>query len=395
MPAARFHGQIVQGKEVKIFEHTILLISVATILIPMSLAITFYHPAEPLHRIFEDLLEVKVELSMEMFVVSCCYVVCGLSSGNIVAVYLGIGFIHLAFFALWLKAILPKETSNGSGNGINITNRYRTNQLGSQPANKLIQIYRCVELQCIYLNVFFAKIRVAAHCLFFLVLLVLGTFLLVRYGDNLVEKKEYVFIAFIVCFATIPVIAMKIESSTFGDMVDDCDNFKKILMKTNERKREVWKKAISLRPVIIRSTHPFFNINHGLKCWKCKPDGKCNQAREGVPVECDNGICFTEEIRNLYEGYNIVKDCETRGELSNTKTGSCDNPIPEMTKCYCRNADNCNQFKIELVDELGNEVATKGSISSSGIVGPSSYPGFSIGFTLISILILGACSFRF
>ncbi|CAL8075792.1 unnamed protein product [Orchesella dallaii] len=259
---ASYNGQIEQGKEIKIFEYSIFLICAATILVPLGFIVTFYHPADPLHRILEDLLEVRVKLSWKMFATSCVYVGLAFNAGNTIAVFLGIGFLNLAFFALWLKAIQPREPLKAAGNELNNTQRYRTSQLGNQSANKLIHTYRCVAIQCIYLNVIFAKIRVSAHCLACLLLVVFGTYLLIRYGENLINDMEYVFVSLILCSIFIPVIIMKIECSTFGGMQDDCDNFKKVLMNTNGRRREVWKTALSLRGVVIMSTYPFFSIGH-------------------------------------------------------------------------------------------------------------------------------------
>ncbi|ODM90400.1 hypothetical protein Ocin01_16280 [Orchesella cincta] len=104
---------------------------------------------------------------------------------------------------------------------------------------------------------------------------------------------------------------------------------------------------------------------NGIKCWKCKPNGECDKERTGESVDCHNGICFTQEVRELYEGYSIYKSCDTSHSSADIKTGSCDFSRPEMTKCYCKNVDNCNKYKIELVDETGKEVATQGPVSSS------------------------------
>jgi len=247
-------------------ELMIIFCSTVSIIIPVLFALTFFHPADPFHRIIEDVLELHVHLSLPMIFASCLYSIGAIISGNSLTVIILVGLVNFASFMLWVKAAMPKELANFSptneSRGGLASRKYVTNNLGLQPPSKLIFAYKCLYLQCTYLNVFYSDIRLTVHVFLEHLLVVVSTFGLIRYGDTLVEQREYMMLA--VCFFAIivPILEMKMKCDAFGGMRDDCDRFKKCLLITNNRRSYVWKNAIGLRRIIILSTHPFFKISH-------------------------------------------------------------------------------------------------------------------------------------
>ncbi|CAL8130795.1 unnamed protein product [Orchesella dallaii] len=236
------------------FELVTLLVCFSTIMFVAVFPITFFHSADPFHRMLDDVFGIQVTLSTIPIILSLGYGREVFVVANTFAIFLLSFLLPKCFCMVWMSAIMPLEMTK--------ERHIQTKYVGPVVSQRIIWIYRCYQLYWIHWNGIMAKFRLALHFAMMQILVVAASVLLIRYSSNLMRNGEFLFLLLILSGFILPLIMAKLECSMVGEVVEDSLKMKEKLLNLNGRKSFVYKVAKSFRPHRVSPTHPFFTLSN-------------------------------------------------------------------------------------------------------------------------------------
>ncbi|CAL8130777.1 unnamed protein product [Orchesella dallaii] len=256
----RFGGQLERNPEIQKslnqYEYICTYACLSSTILTFVFPLTIFHPADPFHRIIEDVFGITVSSFPKITFLL------GLAYGWVVfiventAIFAIISFLLPNFSSsIWINAFMPQ-------NVLNDNHYYATLKLGAASHHQIIFVYRSHQLLWTHYNALIAKLRISLHFAMLHVLVVALTFIVIRYMGEFLRDGEYFFAFLIVSGLLSSIVTAKLECKLIGKLVKDSVNMKEKLLKLSGRGGFVYKTARSFLPHRALSTYPFFVVTN-------------------------------------------------------------------------------------------------------------------------------------
>lgn len=249
---------------IKVIEVVIVVACWGTCAVPLLFMGAVLHPAEPIHRILEDLFEIEVKMSAQFIPIWIVYTA-GIYPVMSMALVAGIHYLLACFLCyLWFIVLVPDCRTNPARRA----GQWYFQLQGFSQAfgeDELIGIYRTFQVFSALMNGFMAKIRYALHAACFLIGSVICAYALIRYnslffGDDSFSSYS-MGIMLIIAGILAPAIFLA-ECNLTEHVVRKTIQYRNSLLNKTSRKSRIRKAACSFWPVRLRTTYPFFNVNN-------------------------------------------------------------------------------------------------------------------------------------
>ncbi|CAL8112457.1 unnamed protein product [Orchesella dallaii] len=194
-------------------EFLVLIAAVSTLLIPFLFGLFFLQDTQLLHRLFEEVFEIKIKVEMQylphiLFVIwsanQCC--------GNI-AIILSIIAMYMKFVVYWITAMHPtKILRKGHGSKL----KYKT-ELGIMNEQAMTKIYRIHQVLNRMFNSIVGNRLYSSHQATVQITVVLAGFLCIKYFEMMMFTPGYqlAFLAVFLC-SFIELVETVIVSDAIG-----------------------------------------------------------------------------------------------------------------------------------------------------------------------------------
>lgn len=261
-----------QIRILKILERLTAFTAYGLLALPFVFGLAIFHPSDPIHRIVEDGLELKMGLkNLIITLPSFAIVVWGtLSFTSIVitVVFIVMVFNYLNLF--WLCGAMP--TDNSSAQNIFIVrnadeNRlvYSTNGLGKITVYELIIVYRSLQILASTGNAFMQKFRIVYHVTSLMLVSIISGFALVKFSSLLQGRtsgSELPMVAIFLCLGGLSVAIFKYECYSQELLENKWKQYRTGLLTKSNRKSVLFMTAKSFRSLSCKTTYPFCNANN-------------------------------------------------------------------------------------------------------------------------------------
>lgn len=231
-----------------------------SIFFPFLFAFSLLHPADPVHNILKDILEVEVKANW--FIIICmileiytalCY------SGTAVLFILHFVIIFIFYF---FTLFLPLNTSSCQRHRKTF-HSFRTAYLQTASEDKIIWVYRSIQCLVAIQNMFWKTTRVAFHSIGFMSGWILSTFALIRYYHLLLNGGGMgISLLGILIVSNIAMSGIYYFECSFSHRLEaSWVEFKQNLLTFTSTESAIHKTAKSFRPVTLMTEGPYFNVN--------------------------------------------------------------------------------------------------------------------------------------
>jgi len=242
----------------KLYELGFVISTFYSLGFPVVMFCFMFHPTDPVHRILVDIMDLTVTpKSPVILAVAAVYGWSCLAMCTTFITFIFTVNLTVATATLWLNAIKPVARS------VENEAEFETEMMGQMDCHKMIKIYRCHQLLCIYLNEIVAKFRMAAHFAMMHVCVILSIYMIIRNFSTFIEKGVVDLLLVFGMFATFGLSLCKLECTFLGSLVESSEEFKGSFLKLSGRKRYSHKVARSFQTLQARTTYPLFHVEKG------------------------------------------------------------------------------------------------------------------------------------
>lgn len=233
------------------------MVVVLGLAIPILYTLLLYHPADPVHNMLKEFLELEMKPTLQTLIIQICYADCLFIISNTICSLLLLCVMINALVTQWITLTLPKFYSRKSWSRI-----FYSNKLGLLTDKQICWVFRCSQILCNRWQSVFGTIRLALHFAVYQVIVVSLCFLLIQYRELLVfHNATGIAVLCMICLLAC-IICCRIECSFIGEMVDRSREYKRACVKNSGRKAWIHKTARSFPTLITSCTYPLFVVNN-------------------------------------------------------------------------------------------------------------------------------------
>ncbi|CAL8146331.1 unnamed protein product [Orchesella dallaii] len=239
-------------------ERLILVCVVSSFVVPFLLAPCFLHPIEPTHRLITDWLEFEFGFNLSGIPVAIVFLVGVYSCSNVFSLLAFIAVMYLYTSKPCLNDITTVEVERrtAAGKRCHLVTRF----YGVLEDKEVAKFYRIqVYFNNLVNNVFDSVLLSYHHVACIMCASVMACFA-IRYQQIIVDGGILAVLV-VAVGVLIPLGVVYFEGIFCGDLVAVSEDFKesgKLLM---DRKTMHAKFALSCRPLYLKMTHPFYNVD--------------------------------------------------------------------------------------------------------------------------------------
>lgn len=240
------------------FETLIRFSCLASVVMPVVYAYSLFNPLDPVHCILESLLEIEIttySIFVGVFLVLEVWGV--LCFAGIVLTFTVIVGVTLLLCEMWLEAATPVSSVTTSK-----SKWFRTKHLGTVPEEKLLWLYRSLQILTGHINSWLGNARMAsviAACLF---IAVSAAFAIIRSSKLIfVDPSAVSLIGISLSSLVCATMLVYYECCLLDDLETKWQVFKSRLLFCSAGKEGVHKTAKSFRSISLKMAASFCNVN--------------------------------------------------------------------------------------------------------------------------------------
>lgn len=257
------HSQTSISKEaVQYNENLMIFICWFPLVLPFVFTLSFFHPSDPVHNLFEDVLELKVGLNWASASFACVEYWAALCFVNTAITAVLSPVVNMCLVHFWLMAAKPIAAEICIGS-VPVEYKFETLRLSVLSEDKFIHLYRAQQCAMTLPNSFVQTTEFAFHSVGMLICMVGSAFSLLR-GHHEFLDGSAMGVALVGLFVTacgLMIITYFMECSLIHSLEAQGKRARNGVLSLTGRKSAIYKTAVSFRPVTIRSGGKFFNVN--------------------------------------------------------------------------------------------------------------------------------------
>lgn len=217
-----------------------------------------YHPADPVHNMFKDLLELEMKPTLETFLIQICYAICLFVMSNTFSAMLLLCVMINALVTQWISLAMPKTFYQR----LSLYTLFGSKGLRLLTDQQICWVFRCSQILCNRWNFIFAGTKISMHFASYHVIVVALCYLLIRYSGLLLFHNAIGIIIICTICILACILCCRYECSFIGEMVDTSRKFKQACIRNSLRTSWIYKAAKSFPTIMTSCTFPFFVANN-------------------------------------------------------------------------------------------------------------------------------------
>ncbi|CAL8085700.1 unnamed protein product [Orchesella dallaii] len=249
-----------QRKGIKEIRYLIIFVAIAGTIMPLGYGATFLTANEPVHQLFQEVLEVDVTfelhnihilLGIGWLVTTCGGVIFYMTT----AVVVSFEFANICF-----SSLIPQRLQFRHSNKRLYKYHVETAYFGVLEDEEVIHMYRTQQIFNILSNNMVSSLLFCSLQPAIMIILVGLSFVVFKFFHVLQEiGLTGIVLAFSGIF--IALLIQFLESENLGMLVEHSKNFRKIGRRFSNRRSLYWKFAVSCPVVYFDVAHPFYKIS--------------------------------------------------------------------------------------------------------------------------------------
>lgn len=256
----------IQLQNARSMERLIKLAVALSLVLPVGIGSTFFHPADPIRNILEGVLEVPLNIRTFwgwFFQISEIYCLLGFSNNAMSVALTATPLIYTC--ECWLDAAMPAENNKlRFQRGEQTLRTYGLGQRVSE--NTIFWTYRCLKILINMENITMEKLRTAVHYGVTMIGTAVVSFGICRCFEQLVadgSPAALVMLGVLLLYVFVMFLGIYSECYFLDGMFSKSRNLKDRAILASRRNLGAYKTAKSLMPITMRSVHPFLTVNIG------------------------------------------------------------------------------------------------------------------------------------